>query len=390
MFAGLSGLGGVRLVVLACSSFAAAAAVTALVFARRRGGSTRAVVWVGVAALELYVITAGNPRPQSLVYPLFVGLVLLISSDSRRPSRRVLLTLPLLALWANLHGSVILAAVLVAAYSPFVLRTRRAVGVLLAVGPMFCVFASPYALELAGYYKLLLGSSLGGYVLEWQPTRLSLITLPFYGLAAATVYLLGRCRGRLTSGEIMLLLVTATAAEVATRNVVWFGLAAVCLLPAAVNPVLRPWLPRPGLNAVAGGIGIAATVAAAVAAFGSPSTGTRPYPDEAAAIVSAAAGSTRDVYTTPTYGDWLLWKVPGLSGRVSTDARLELLPSNRLRELTWLAQSAVNWKAITKGYSIFLLNVQEDRHLVAALTQDGHVRQLYRANGATVLVRDST
>jgi len=94
MLAGLAGLGGVRLVVLACSSFAAAAAVTALVFARRRGGSTRAVVWVGVAALELYVITAGNPRPQSLVYPLFVGLVLLISSDSRRPSRRVLLTLP--------------------------------------------------------------------------------------------------------------------------------------------------------------------------------------------------------------------------------------------------------------------------------------------------------
>jgi hypothetical protein len=131
-------------------------------------------------------------------------------------------------------------------------------------------------------------------------------------------------------------------------------------------------------------------MAIAVAAFASPNTGTRPYPNEAASIVSAAAGSARNVYTTPKYGDWLLWKEPGLSGRVSTDARLELLPSTRLRELLWLTESASNWKAVTKGYSIFLLNVQDDRPLIAALKQDGHVKQLYRANGATVLVRDST
>jgi hypothetical protein len=262
--------------------------------------------------------------------------------------------------------------------------------VLLAFGPIFCVFASPYGLDLASYYKSLLVSNLGNYVLEWQPTHLSIITLPFYVLAAATVYLLGRCRGRLTGGEIMLLLVTAVAAQVATRNVVWFALAAICLLPVLATPVFRPWLPRQGLNAVIGAGAIAATAAVAVVAFGSPGTGTRPYPDEAASLVSAAAGNTKDVYTTGTYGDWLLWKVPSLTGRVTMDARLELLPPNKIRDLAWLGETGANWKAITKGYSIFLLNLREDRPLVAALLQNGHARQLYRAHGATVIVRDST
>ena len=52
-------------------------------------------------------------RAQTLAFLLFALLLLLLLEDDVRPSRRVYLTLPLLVLWANVHGSVLLGAALV-------------------------------------------------------------------------------------------------------------------------------------------------------------------------------------------------------------------------------------------------------------------------------------
>ena len=57
--------------------------------------------------------------------PLFAALVWLLARDARRPDRRIWLVLPLLALWANLHGSVLLACALV--------LLRSAIGIGIAV-----------------------------------------------------------------------------------------------------------------------------------------------------------------------------------------------------------------------------------------------------------------
>ncbi len=69
-------------------------------------------------------------RAQTFALPLFALLVWMLARDARAPDRRVLWVIPLLVLWANLHGSVLLASVLVllrcAIGAGVAMRARRA------------------------------------------------------------------------------------------------------------------------------------------------------------------------------------------------------------------------------------------------------------------------
>ena len=96
------------------------------------------------------------------------------SSGSSSPmhvdgSRRVYLVLPLLVLWANIHGSVVLGAALVRAVRASILRSAPPVTAVrlgawlpraaaLVLAPWLCVLASPYGLALRGYYRSVLGN----------------------------------------------------------------------------------------------------------------------------------------------------------------------------------------------------------------------------------------
>src|SRR5207253_7151181 len=130
------------------------------------------------------------------------------AADSRRHSRRVFLALPIVALWANLHGTAFLAAALVALRGGTLLlererplRSRVPSALALLAAPLL-LLASPYGLSLVDYYhRLLLNPAFGRYVTEWAPTKLDVGTVPFYILAALAVWLVGRCRGRLTLFE---------------------------------------------------------------------------------------------------------------------------------------------------------------------------------------------
>src|SRR5437764_399285 len=174
-----------------------------------------------------------------------VGLMWLLAADSRRPSRRVLLALPIVVLWANLHGTAFLASALVALRGLSMLlerdrplRARLPMAAVLTAAPAL-LLASPYGFSLVGYYhKLLLNPAFSRYVTERAPTKLGIATAPFYLLALLAAWLAGRCRSRLTLFEQSALLVTLVLALLAIRSVVWFMLAALILLPAALDGVL--------------------------------------------------------------------------------------------------------------------------------------------------------
>ena len=120
-------------------------------------------------------------RAQIWTYVLFALLLALLLGDGRRPSRRVFLVFPLLVLWANLHGSVVVGAALVAlsgltlAYSGIRARARGRlwwkVGALVAL-PWLCILVSPYGLALPGYYRSVLDNpTLSQSVSEWARRR---------------------------------------------------------------------------------------------------------------------------------------------------------------------------------------------------------------------------
>ncbi len=69
---------------------------------------------------------AWSIRAQMLALPLYTGLLWLLASQARAPSNRIWLAFPLLVVWANVHGSVALGALLVMLLGAYELFRSRA------------------------------------------------------------------------------------------------------------------------------------------------------------------------------------------------------------------------------------------------------------------------
>jgi hypothetical protein len=400
-FYGLYAAGGLKLVLGVNAALIVGAFALALAAARARGAAPIRVT--AVAALAIPVLAFyWQVRTQSFAYALFVGVLWLLVSDARAPSRRVLLVLPLLALWANLHGSVVLGATLVALYAVTGLARRarlRAGGLplgralVLLVGPALCVFASPYGLELAGYYRqTLFNPGMTRYIVEWQATKPALTTATFFLLLLGGAWLVGRSRS-LTAFERLAVLVTGVAGLSSIRNVVWFGLAAVVVLPAALQEVWRerPAPRRTGLNVGAALVGVAvAAVSVSVVLVRPLGWLDREWSPRAAAVVGQAAAERPGVrvFSTMRFADWLLLQRPELAGGVAFDARVELLSQRQLRRFYDFSNAVGGrWLAPTAGYGVVVLDPGDDGAIERALLSEPGVRRLYRDASISVLAR---
>src|SRR5581483_9225319 len=85
----------------------------------------------------------------------------LVATHVRRPSRAILLALPLLVVWANVHGSVLLGAIIVSLALAFEVarhrsRPRVALNASLLVATWLCALATPYGFDVVRYYRLML------------------------------------------------------------------------------------------------------------------------------------------------------------------------------------------------------------------------------------------
>ena len=187
VFYAAHGLAGMRAVILLGIALRPARARPLL---RDRAGRRR------VVPLDLRRRLPRDPRrPLGLDAPradggprLFAACLWLLVDASRNGTRRrTLLVLPLLVLWANLHGSVVLGAGLAVLLGLVELvRARR-----LAVDPAgarrplpLCVLATPYGWDIVAYYKLMLVDAPFAPILrEWQWSSPSGTTALFWLLA---------------------------------------------------------------------------------------------------------------------------------------------------------------------------------------------------------------
>jgi hypothetical protein len=329
--------GGLHLVVLAGIGCVVAALVVATVASRKLGASSRS------AAIALLLPLVGysslmQVRTQSLALAPFVVVYGLLALDARRPGRRVLLVLPLLAVWANLHGSVALAAGLTALYGLTLVRrpAARTRALLLTVGAPLCVLASPYGLDLVGYYRTMLVSQpFASFIQEWQPPSVQAATAGFFVSAFVVTALWGRHQNILTSFERWALVLLLIGAMTAVRNAVWFELAAAVSFPRLLDAA---WPSRIALtrsvrrvNVVLGSVAVAVALVAVTTALLRPVTSRSPG---AAAVVAAAAGNHGLVLADDADADWLLWEQPALAGRVALDIRFELLNRRELGQIS--------------------------------------------------------
>lgn len=390
--------GGLKLFALTHVVLSTLALVVVMVAARRRGASPRAIAWLGLVVSYLLALAGGHVRTQSFAYPLFALVLALLLDDARHRSRRVLLVLPLLVLWANVHGSVVLGAALTCLYGVSEAlrgknsRSVRTRGGLLAAGAAAALVATPWFLGTVTYYRsTLFNSAFRNVVSEWRSPTLSLELLPFFVLAAAGLWLLGRCPRRFSVFDRLALGLLVLLAFEAQRNIVWLALGAIPLLAPALDDVL----PETGRSARAQANAALAAVTCVLAclvfagsALRPQSAYTAPWPVKAAGAVARAAkvDPTARIYANERYADWLLMAEPRLAGRIAYDARFELLTQAQLTAVSRWRNLGANWRDAARQARVIVLALPDERASEAALLAGG-ARILYRDRSIAVLER---
>ena len=394
VFYGAHGLAGMRAVVLLDVLLVLLALAFATATARTSGASSRSTFLIGLLA-----VIAGpwgwTIRAQSAALPLFAGALWLLVDASRNSVRgRTLLVLPLLVLWANLHGSVVLGAGLTVLLGIVELvRSRRLawMPVALVVLAPLCVLASPYGAKLVDYYNLMLVDAPFAPILrEWQWSSPSATTALFWLLALVGAALLAfrRCRSRLTVYELAVLAVTFVGAVQAVRGVIWFALA---VRGDPSRRARRP--PDEGRRRRAAGqphdlARVARRTGLAILAFlAHPASWyvSDWHEQRVAAVREATRDPSTRVWATDGTADWLLWRLPELRGRIAYDVRFELYDKPTLERLVPLRRrDGATGSRWSDGYRVVV--VDDAAHLGALLAEPG-ARVVYHDTEIAVVER---
>lgn len=338
-------LGGLVLVGFAHVAIVIGAFVAGIAGARRRGGSSRHVALVGLLAALPIGLVAGNIRTQTFALALFVAVLWLAAADSHTPSGRVFWGVPLLVLWANVHGSVIVGAgMMMLAGLVGLVGSLRGGGrsllhdvALIAFTPL-TLLATPYGTRLLSYFHDTFGNAeIAAIAPDWMPIKLEPVHFPLFALAGLTAYLLGAERGRLSAFEELLIPILLLGAFAAERNLVWFALAALILVPQLLTQCRASEGgagPPLVLALVVTAMVCAGVLAAAVRGAGASDRQVQSrFPSAAATVVARTAqrDPSLGLFVHPRYADWLLFGHPRLEGRVPFDIRYELLTPAELR-----------------------------------------------------------
>ena len=336
----LDRLAGFKLVLFASIVIQFAALALGLRFARRRGASPLAIA---PFAFAIWLVSSSWLRTQVFSQLFFVALVWLLAKQSRKASPKVFLALPLLILWANVHGAVIVGAALVALLGLTELielvrlRQRSAAkwarALALCITPWLCLLATPYGFSIVSYYRsTLTNPAFRQFLSEWAPpTLFSVQGAVFFVLAAGVAVIIGRRPRDLTRFELAALVFTAVGGLLAARSIPWFAYTALLLLPAVTG---RAWPERTATgrdswltSALAVVACLAAVVTLVTAARWPQTRFTAAYPSSAVAAVARATDRHPKARVLASYelADWLLFADPSLRGRIAFDGRWELL-----------------------------------------------------------------
>ena len=226
---GYAAVGAVSALAIACSFLILTACMI-----RRGATPMRALTWSVVAFFVCQTNTI--IRAQSLVYPLFALLLFILLEDRTRarPTWRLAAIPAIIALYANIHGSVLLAVAMIViacgircieGLSRHRLR-HTVVYATLAASSAACVVATPYGpAELIRYYKSVLGNPvIAQSVTEWWPATFGGVSTEFVITLGLLIGVLGFALGRGYRPDPFLLIVSAGfafAGTTAVRYQVW-------------------------------------------------------------------------------------------------------------------------------------------------------------------------
>jgi hypothetical protein len=310
----------------------------------------------------------------------------------------------ILAVWANLHGAVVLGALLVVLYC-FVraagsclagLRTSAVLYAASAVAAAVALFATPYGFGEIRYYQgIFQNSLLRQYENEWTSPRLTYLfdwmTFAFAAIAVVVFALAVWKRQRPALVPSLALMVTAALAFHAVRYQPWFAIAAAAF--AAIT--LSRLHPRPPaidtrfLRLSAAGLACVALIAAVQAVRMKPNEPERALARGALAAVGdwVAAHPDARVLADEKLSDRLLWSEPGTVGHVALDGRLDFYDDASLRGwFSYIFGPRLVTSIGSTSYDVFVAYGRSDR-LFTKLTTSNCLRVVYADSSTVVAVR---
>jgi hypothetical protein len=400
LFYGAHALGGLPMVVVLNAIVVVGAFILAAAAARSLGAGPAAIVIVFFPVI-LAAPWAWTVRAQVVALPLYVGLLWILASEARRPTRRVYLAFPVLLVWANLHGSVALGVLLTMLLGVVEIVRRRRISLrelLLVLVPPLLVLATPYGpATTARYYHLVLIDPPfdSNQVTEWMWSNPDWDTLLFYVLAVLAVGLVLRYRCRLTAFDMATLAITLAGAVEAIRGIPWFAMACQVLLPVALGSMLEP-RPSPVERRINVGLaGFAALSIAAAVVYDTTrdrSWYVQHWPERAVQMVRESSSNPESrVFATDRNADWVLWRIPSLRGRLAYDVRFEIYdPATFNRIVRFRGERGHGWKSLADGYKTIVLESDVEHSNVDDFLAEPGARVLYRDDVVTVVRRPGT
>lgn len=374
-----------------------------LVFAacRIRGADLRRAAWLTLGAFIVSAV-ALSLRPQ-LFGMVLLALTLVIVAGRQRWPRAIWLVVPIVAVWANIHGSFFLGPVVVGLAWLEDLRDRRPAAwqtLAAAVVAALAAFISPLGPAVWGYALGLSTNSLvTAQITEWQPT--SLRTIPgilFFGSAAAVVVLLARRASSVSWPTLAWLAVFFAIGGYAIRGVAWWPLGAAV---AVAGLVARPE-PAPPVRVARLlerlNVGIVVLIIAVCVALLPVWRATDPDlrapdgvvgnapPGITTALRGIAAPGDR-LFNPQPWGSWFEFALPDLP--VAIDSRIEVFPPEVWTEFGAVTGGVEGWQDVLDRWAVTIVVVPADDHEFAQRLRDAGWRASFEDEDGIVFVHGS-
>lgn len=387
--AAVHGVGGWELLAVLRSAMIVAAFGLLLAAAAARGAPVNVAAILSLVAF-LLAAPALALRPQLFGILVFAALLYLVGARGSRP--RLYLAAPLLVvLWANTHGSFVLAPLVLGyAVAEDVARRRswRRSFLVLALGTA-ATLVNPFGPD-AWAYAANIGTNpiIAGQISEWQ--RTSPLTVPgalFYGsVVAVGGILLVRSRepGRVTIADWAWLAGWAVIGAWTVRGLAWWPLAAAFAVAPLVVGSLGAGVtagdsprrrPRPNaLNAVVA-IVLGVLLVAALPWWrpADPLTGRIGLlsyaPSDLAQAMRDQVPPGARVFTPQTWASWFEWAVP--DARYFLDSRFELFPDSVFEDYGTITAGGTDALETLVRWQVDRVAIAADDPLVQALAAAG-------------------
>jgi hypothetical protein len=395
VFEGLGWLG------LALARAALATGVAGFVYAacRRYGAHRRAASWLTLFT-GLLLLGGFQLRAQLFGLVLFAALRWLIADRSDHPGR-LWWAIPLLVLWANVHGSFPLGilALLVASAEDLVARRPGRRTLVVAATCAIATVVSPFGpLVWAYVVDLATDPLIREVVREWRPPWITTYTgVMFFVSVGLAIAVLARSRRALSSiawPAWIELAVFAALAGWSARNVFWWGIV------LALTLARLPWArreraadPRSRANALL--VAVLASVPLIGAVRWLPYASSEP---PASLLVHDPVLLTAELRSllrpgepfanSQSWGSWFELALPGHP--VFVDSRFEVVPPEAVRASITIGEAEPGWEDELDSLPVRILAVdrETEQPLVDALPSNAAWREVYSDDDGLVYVRE--